>query len=77
MKEIILTKRKNAVSYTHLTLLPFTYAIGAVFALSLISIWIDFRLSNHRIYLFMIIFPLVFVFLYLSFMLTSILGRCV
>ncbi len=62
-------------SIASVTLLPFTYAIGAVFALSLISIWIDFRLSNHRIYLFMIIFPLVFVFLYLSFMLTSILGQ--
>ena len=55
--------------------LPAVYIIGTVFVLSILSIWMDFRISNIKLNLIIMLSSWIFIFLYISYMFTSSLGQ--
>ncbi len=58
----------------HCMIPPVTYAIGISLLLSIISLWLDFRISSVKACRAMLIAAFSFIFLYVVFMLFSLLG---
>ena len=59
----------------HSILLPLIYANGTILVFSIISIWVDFKLSGKKLNLIATLFSSTFIFLYYLYMIISSVGQ--